>query len=208
MVPKQLGGRRRLRLGSPAARRYAVWIGTSLFLYSVLVFGIALVVPYIVPAATLISSTPLEERARAAEHFLMLADVFWPVCGTLLVGCLLLSVHLARRIAGPIFRLESFARGLLGGNLAVRIRLRESDELRSLSDLLDRAAAKLDTTVQAMCESEARAREAVADALEAARAAAPPDRSLLDPLEAAAKHLEEAFAQAERLRLSEPGEPR
>jgi hypothetical protein len=203
------GGRHPFSLGTRPVRRHAAWVGTALFLYLVLVFSVALVMPYVVPAVTLASSMPLEERARAAERFLALGEAFWPICGTLLVGCLMLSVHLSRRIAGPIVRLERFASGLIQGDLAARIRLREGDELRVFGELLCRAVVNLDAMAQTLCEREARAREAVATALEAARAAAPADPVLLDALEAASKHLEEAAAETERLRLSQPaGTPR
>src|SRR3989449_7674051 len=55
-------------------RTYAIRFGLFMFFSSLLVFGLAFLVPFILPAVKLVSQIPLEERARAANQFLVLAQ--------------------------------------------------------------------------------------------------------------------------------------
>src|SRR5947209_19503753 len=61
-------------------RTYAIWFGLFMFFSSLLVFGLAFLAPFIPPALKLVSQIPLEERARAANQFLILAQTVtvWP----------------------------------------------------------------------------------------------------------------------------------
>ena len=190
-----------MKPGSPAAFRYAIWIGTFLFLYSVLIFGIAFLVPYIPAAATIVSSMPLEDRAAAADQFLMLGDVFPHVCVALLFGAAFFSIHFAKRIAGPISRLERFANELAKGRISTRIRVRKGDELRALSDSLNDATVWLDATLSEICELQVQARDAVAKALDAVRTG---DPTAEDRLDAALKHMDAIAEGFEHLHLFHP----
>lgn len=201
MSRRFFGRRKSLRLGSPAARRYAIWIGSFLFLYSVLIFGIAFLVPYVPAAAMIVSSMPLADRAAAADRFLMLGEVFPPVCAALLIGAGLFSVNFAKRIAGPLFRLESFANELAKGRISARIRLRNGDELRALGNSLNDAMASLDATASEIRERQVQAREAVAGALDSLRSG---DPTAEDRLEAALKQMDAIGESFEHLHLSDP----
>lgn len=128
---------------------YAVWIGALLFIYSILLFGAAFVIPYLVPAMKLISSAPIEERALAARQFLALSPAIGPALIALIVGAAFFSIFLTHRLAGPLYRLEKCAKELSEGNLSIRIRLRKRDELQELARLLDETVVNLD---QAMGE--------------------------------------------------------
>jgi methyl-accepting chemotaxis protein len=136
--------RRRLFSGSAAARRYAAWIATFMFCYAVIVFGLVVAAAFVAPASKLASSLPLQVREEAALQFLALGDVFWPVLLSLIVGAAIFSISLARRIAGPMDRLQTFCNGLAEGDLASRIRLRSSDELHPLHVLINRSLDRLE----------------------------------------------------------------
>ncbi|MCH6558204.1 MAG: hypothetical protein IH803_08320 [Nitrospirae bacterium] len=68
-------------------KTYAVYIGALLFIYSVALFGLAFVAPYVMPAIKLISSGPLEEREIAATQFLVLGQTIWPATVVLILAC-------------------------------------------------------------------------------------------------------------------------
>ncbi len=181
--------RRRFRPGNQTARLYAVWIGTFLFCYSFLVYGVAVVAPYVLPAMKLVSSAPLAEREHAAAQFLLLGEVFWPVFTTLLVGAVVFSVFLAHRIAGPLFRLEGFATELAHGNLAARIRLRKGDQLLTVAELMNRGTVNIDTSLREAREYLLHARDELGGALDELAAQADPGGSqgVIDRLESAIK---------------------
>src|SRR2546425_1992764 len=58
-------------------RTYAIRFGLFMFFSSLLVFGLVFLVPFIPPALKLVSQIPLEERARAANQLLVLAQTIW-----------------------------------------------------------------------------------------------------------------------------------
>src|SRR2546422_3439051 len=61
-------------------RTYAIRFGLFMFFSSLLVFGLAFLVPFILPALKLVSQIPLEERARAANQLLVLTRPSgWPL---------------------------------------------------------------------------------------------------------------------------------
>ena len=55
-----------------------------------------------------------------------------------------LSIIASHRIAGPIYRIISFVRGLTSGNYSARLRLRKGDDLQDLADALNELAEKLE----------------------------------------------------------------
>lgn len=133
---------------------YAVWIGALLFIYSVLLFGAAFIIPYLVPALKLISSAPIEERALAARQFLALSPAIGPALVALIAGAAFFSIFLTHRLAGPLYRLEKCAKEMAQGNLSLRIRLRKRDELQDLARLLDEAVVNLDQAMGEIRERE------------------------------------------------------
>jgi len=104
-------------------QRYGGLVGVSLFIYSVLIFGIVLLIP-IVPSVLRASSnaTPF-----AAREFIVLVEQWWPAGVALLAGAALLSVLLTKRIGGPLYRLEQTVRSLSDGDLALRLKFRVYD---------------------------------------------------------------------------------
>jgi methyl-accepting chemotaxis protein len=202
--------RRRFRPGNETAQQYAAWIGIFLFCYSLLVYGVCVLAPYVMPAITLASSAPLAEREQAAARFLLLGEIFWPVFVTLFVGAAFFSVFLARRIAGPLHRLNAFARELARGNLTARIHLRTSDQLEPLAAMLNRATKNFDTSLREAHEQSLQARDAVRSALDELAAEGGPggSRGMVERLELAMKAADRIGEIVEEFRSSDPNDAR
>jgi len=187
-------------------KTYAIWFGLFMFVSSILVFGLAFLVPFIPPALKLISPIPLEERARAASQFTLLAQTIWPALIVLIAAAAVFSVYLTHRMAGPLFRLEQTAKEMIRGNFAIRIRLRKKDELHELAGLVNEALDSLDRTFLEIRESEARGREALSWIMDELKKQPTVNREALDRLTTAlqdGKRIEEIL---KRLQLSKPRE--
>src|SRR5713226_1978137 len=74
-------------------RTYAIWFGLFMFFSSLLVFGLIVLVPFILPALTLVSPLPLAERARAANQFLVLAQTVLPALAVLIPAAAVFSIY-------------------------------------------------------------------------------------------------------------------
>jgi methyl-accepting chemotaxis protein len=135
-------------------KTYAVWFGLFMFVSSLLVFGLALLVPFILPAVKLLSPTPLEERAIAATQLLSLVQMIVPALFFLVPATACFSIYITHRLAGPLYRIEHSVRELRNGNLALRTRLRKGDELQELADLLNEAVATMDQAIREIKMSE------------------------------------------------------
>jgi len=168
-------------------KTYAVWFGLFMFIYSLVVFGIAVLVPFIPPAFKLISSSPLEDRALAATQFTLLAQTIWPALIALIVAAAFFSVYLTHRLAGPLYRIEQVARAMTQGNLSLRIRLRKGDELHELASLVNEVLGALDGAFLEIRGSERHRREALSWILDEVRSQPSVNRDVLARLELAVK---------------------
>src|SRR3989475_7960398 len=137
-------------------RTYAIKFGLFMFFSSILVFGLVFLVPFILPALKLVSQIPLEERARAANQLLVLAQTVWLALAVLIPAAAGFSIYLTHRLAGPLFRIEQTARELIRGNLALRIRLRKGDELHELAGLLNEVLDTLEQSFRGIRSEERR----------------------------------------------------
>ncbi len=187
-------------------RTYAIWFGLFMFFSSLLVFGLAFVAPFIRPALKLVSPLPLEERARAADQFLVLAQTVtvWPALVVLIPATAVFSIYVTHRLAGPLFRLEQTARELIRGNLALRIRLRKGDELHELAGLLNEVLDTLEQAFRGIRESEAHAREVLSWIMDEMRRQPSVNREVLNRLEIALKEGERIDEILKRFQLSKP----
>jgi len=59
----------------------------------------------------------------------------------------IIGIYLSHKIAGPIYRIESFLGDMTAGNLASRIVLRKGDELMSVADKINTLSISLKTTM-------------------------------------------------------------
>jgi len=187
-------------------RTYAIWFGLFMFFSSLLVFGLAFLAPFIPPALKLVSQIPLEERARAANQFLILAQTVtvWPALAVLIPAAAVLSIYLTHRLAGPLFRLEQTARELIRGNLALRIRLRKGDELHELAGLLNEVLDKLEQAFRGIRESQTHVREVLSWIMDEMRKQPSVNREVLNRLEIALKGGERIDEILKRFQLSKP----
>jgi len=185
-------------------RTYAIWFGLFMFFSSLLVFGLAFLVPFILPAIKLVSPLPLEERARAAQQFLVLAQTVWPALAVLIPAVAVFSIYLTHRLAGPLFRIEQTARELIRGNLALRIRFRKGDELHELAGLLNEVLDSLKQAFLEIRESEAHMREVLSWIMDEMRKQPSVNREVLNRLEIALKGGERIEEVLKRFQLSKP----
>src|SRR3989442_5924477 len=168
-------------------RIYAIWFGLFMFFSSLLIFGLAFLVPFILPALKLVSQIPLEERARAANQFLVLAQTVWPALALLILAAAVFSIYLTHRLAGPLFRIEQTARELIRGNLALRIRLRKGDELHERAGLLNEVLDTLEQSFQGIRESETHVHEVLSWIMDEMKKQPSVNREVLNRLEIALK---------------------
>ncbi len=184
-------------------RRYALWLGLILFFYSIVIFGFAFFAPYVIPAITLISAVPLAERANAAAQFLVLSQTVVPAIVVLVLGATLFSVYLTKRLAGPLYRLEQIAKELRQGNLALRVKFREGDQLDELAASLNEALTNLNRAFVEIRGREASGRTALRRVVNEMRAGSSVSPEKLDQMELAMKEGEGIDDVIKRFRLSD-----
>jgi len=176
-----------------------------MFCYAVLVFGLVVAAAFVIPAAKLASSLPLDVREQAAVQFLALGGVFWPVFLGLIMGSGIFSISLARRFVGPMDRLRIFCSGLADGDLSSRVRLRSSDELHPLGVLINHSLDRLEGGLLEVREHQIEAQDRLEAALEGLRSEGAPDRQTLEQLEEAVKRTRQLAEVLGRFQLSDPG---
>lgn len=195
-------------------RSYAIGLGFFLFCYCLIVFGLAFVLPYIMPAVRLLSQSSVEDRASAATQLLSLVqDVWpalveigtsmWPALFALVIGAAVFSIYLTHRIAGPLYRFQKSTAELAEGNLALRIRLRNGDELQDLADLANRAVANLDQAMKEIRDRTAGAKNALRAAMDGLKATGGADQTDVDRLEQALDESQRIEEVLKRFRYSD-----
>jgi methyl-accepting chemotaxis protein len=185
-------------------RTYAIQFGLFMFFASLLIFGLAFLVPFMLPALKLVSQIPLEERARAAQQFLVLTQSIWPALVVLIPAAAVFSIYLTHRLAGPLFRIEQTARELIRGNLALRIRLRKGDELHELAGLLNEGLDTLEQAFRGIRDSEAHARQVLSWIMDEMRKQPSVNREVLNRLEIALKEGERIDEVLKKFQISKP----
>ena len=84
----------------------------------------------------------LVSMVRTVNFRIMLSIIFiTPVVAVV-------GIYLSHKIAGPIFRMESFLKNMASGNFASRITLRKGDELVSLADGMNSLSDAMKANVQ------------------------------------------------------------
>ncbi len=179
--------RRRFRLVHPFQRTYAAWIGALLFLYSIVVFGLAVIAPYIVPAFKLASTMPLEARQHAADQFLFLAETLWPALLALTLGSVVFAMYVTNRLAGPLYAIDRFVQGVEAGDLSQRVHLRKGDELLDLAQHINACVDRFDTTLLEIRTRAGQIQEGLQEVLSSLQAQNGSQPEWLPSLEAAHK---------------------
>ncbi len=185
-------------------KTYALWFGLFMFVSSLLVFGLAFLVPFIPPAIKLASPITLEERAMAAKQFIFLAQTILPGLIVLIPTAAVFSIYLTHRVAGPLFRIEQTAREMIRGNLAIRIRLRKGDELHELAGLVNESLNNLERAFLEIRGSQTRAREAVSWIMDEMKKQPSVNHEILGRLETALKQGEQIQETLKKFQVSQP----
>ena len=183
-------------------KTYAIYLSAYLFAYSLLVFGLAFFLPQLIRALKLYLPLPVEERAVAAAEFLAMAESMGPAVLALIVGSALFSVYLTHRLAGPLYRFERHATDLAQGNLSLRIRLRQGDELQELARMINETIEKLDGTLADIRDREAGRQADLVRILQKLKGHANPDSQAIQQLELAVKDGEHINDLVQRYKLS------
>ncbi len=185
--------------------KYAIGLAVFLFLYSVIPFALAFLIPYIGPAIKLFSEIPPEEQARAATQILALGPIALPALMVMVIGTAFYSIYVTHRIAGPIYRLQQVVLDVGQGNLTQRIRFRKSDEMHEIADATNQAISALDQALTEIRNRGARGREALQRGLEDLKAHPTPSSLHLDQFELALKEIEHVHGVLNKFRLTQPG---
>ena len=135
--------RRRKFFIHPIQKRYAFLTAILLIAYTFLIV-LTLFIP---PAITLISGSPIEEKAQAAMQYIVLGERLWPAIAISISVLAVISVYITHKLAGPIYRFEKTAKDVIGGDLSVRIRLRKGDDLKELANLLNQLLGNIDKSM-------------------------------------------------------------
>ncbi len=185
--------------------RYAIMVGVMVLVFSLLIFGLAIIGPSITLDAKTASHLPLSERAQFATRLLFGGETKLPIILVVLVpGAVLFSFYLTHRLAGPLYRFEKSAAEIHEGNLALRIRLRSGDDLQELAEMLNKALSKIDQALGDIRDHRTNARRALQRCVDDMRAQAPAAPASLDQLELAAKEGEQIDAILSKFRLTDP----
>jgi len=137
----------------------AIWLGLALVSYSLLVFAVAFLIPFILPAIEVLPSVSVVEQAATALQVFALATTIWPALLFIVPVTACCSIFVTHRLMGPLGRIEGAAKELIRGNLDLRIRLRKGDDLQALAGFMNEAVDNLVQAIRVIKESETSVRE-------------------------------------------------
>jgi len=137
----------------------AIWLGLALVSYSLLVFAVAFLIPFILPAIEGLPSVSVVEQAATALQVFALATTIWPALLFIVPVTACCSIFVTHRLMGPLGRIEGAAKELIRGNLDLRIRLRKGDDLQALASFMNEAVDNLVQAIRVIKESETSVRE-------------------------------------------------
>ncbi len=186
-------------------KRYAVFVGIMGFVYGFLVLVLALIGPQSSVNPPSHESAFFGEYVTGAAEFLFLGETTWPAIVCILIpSAVIFSLYLTHRVAGPLYRLEQSAQELKKGNLCLRIRLRESDELQELAEAINATVKNLDEAFVEVRDREALERKALRRCFDVLRAQPSTDQELLKTIEAALHDGGRVEEVLKRFQLSAP----
>jgi len=140
--------RRNNYLIHPVQKVHARWVRVGLFSYSILIFGLVLVTPFVWQMVQMSAAPGVDELYEESKVFLALLKMAGPIAVGFVLVAFVFSSHvttrLTHRVAGPIYRFEKVLEAALEGNVAQKFKLREHDELKDLAKLLGGFLGKVD----------------------------------------------------------------
>jgi nitrogen fixation/metabolism regulation signal transduction histidine kinase len=108
-------------------------------------------------------SRAFTERADAARGLMVVYAAAWIAVPVAVLLCLLHSIVVSHRIAGPLYRFKQSFRELAAGNLGLVVRIRQADYLTDETEVINRMIEELAEKVQAIHKSWARASTTLPD---------------------------------------------
>lgn len=155
--------RRKYLINREVQLKYVLLVVAMLVLYTLFLLA-AIFVPQMRHFS---AETSLAGKAAEAGALLELHQSFWPAAGVVITVFGLLSILVTHKIVGPLFSIDRTIREMASGNLTVRARIRQGDELQefhhnfnAMADNLERLLIDLDQGCRGMTEcSEALERE-------------------------------------------------
>lgn len=171
-------------------RTYTFKVAVSLALYACLFFVLAFCGPYVLPAITLLSDSPLADRQVAASQLLLLSDTVWVSIPVFFLGSVLFSLLATRRVADALERLGRSAQAWANGKLSHRIQFREADRLDHLAQILNQGWSEVGEGLGVIRMESARVRVAINNTLSSLSAHGTEDPDVSRQLQAATEALD------------------
>ena len=135
-----------------SAFQYKLMYGNLIYLIAtVFVFFVALFGPVIFKLGN--DSLSSAERDEAGRQLLVLHERVWFALPVIIVLCLLHSVLMSHRIAGPLYRIQRILRSQADGDLTMKVQVRRSDYLQSEAAMLTEMISRTAERVGAIRES-------------------------------------------------------
>jgi methyl-accepting chemotaxis protein len=158
--------------------QYRLLTGNLLYLTSVaLVFFVVLFGPVVAVLgdATLTAS----EREIAAHELLVLHERVWFALPALIALCILHSVVVSHRIAGPLHRFKTILAGVAQGNLSMKTDVRRHDYLTQEAEVLSAAVESLRERVRRIERGQRQASATLPQLIDAVGRGASKDSAVL-----------------------------
>lgn len=128
--------------------KYLLLTVSLLFLYTMILLA-AIFAPHIM---ALFLDIPMQQKAEAAEALLLLNKNIWPGIGMIILLFGVLSIFITHKFAGPIYVFERMAKNITGGNLTLRIKLRDGDDLEDLANNLNEMTDNMESLLISLDE--------------------------------------------------------
>lgn len=126
--------------------KYALLTVSLLVLYTIILL-MAIFGPYII---ALSSDLPFEQKSEAAEVLLSLHKYIWPGIVFIIIIFGVLSIFITHKLAGPVLVFERMTRNIAAGDLTVRAKVRNGDDLHDLERNLNQMADNLESLLLKM----------------------------------------------------------
>ena len=146
-------------------RAYTTKMAIAMGLYASLFFVLAFCGPYVLPAITLLTDAPLDDRHVAASQLLLLSDTVWVVIPVFVLGAVLFSMLATRRVANALERIGQSAHTWASGRTAHRLHFRTADGLDDLAKVLNQGWIEVGRGIETVQQEMTRSRAALDSAV-------------------------------------------
>ena len=117
------------------------------------VLGGALFIPLAIQMETI--DFNLDAHLYAADRFLYLHKVFWPVALASILTICVHAIYVSHRLAGPLYRFMRTFTDVAEGKLPKAVRLREKDYLKEETEVINAMLSNLREEIGALQEEQA-----------------------------------------------------